>query len=500
MGNFFGLIRASETSSSEDVVVPGLRNLGNNCFLNVILQALASCVSFRIFLSSNIESLESLHVEKQDECFPLLYSLASLLEDLCTLQDRSITLSPLKVMSAMDMYTSHFDLTAQQDAAESFLHLLSCLREEFSESYVSGNSSLTDVAGPSGRIVSSYMREEDTSEPMRWRKQFIGPFDGISCSRLSCQSCGTEIIMDFEFFHTLPLSPTRAAVGSIVVGCTVEDCLNRFMAAERVENYDCSHCWHAGAIKYLALMVEEHEKEREKLSRCNKRDSCDCRNMSCLQALPLPWSNHLSHAIKQLTIACYPKILCLHIQRTSVNGVGQLVKLEGHIPFPLFLNMSRFVKDVDAGIQLREEHNLRRDTKLIYQPGISHPNHINIGPAQMDEKISKSTAQAYNADTCGQFQSPDKVRCLETPSADGPVYHLVSVVEHFGTAGGGHYAVYRRVMAEIDDGDNDRRRSDDQHAVRWLSISDARVNPASEEDVLAADATLLFYERSTDHL
>lgn len=38
-----------------------------------------------------------------------------------------------------------------------------------------------------------------------------------------------------------------------MVGCTLEDCLKQFIVAEQVENYNCGHCWHVAAIKYLSL-------------------------------------------------------------------------------------------------------------------------------------------------------------------------------------------------------------------------------------------------------
>lgn len=66
-----------------------------------------------------------------------------------------------------------------------------------------------------------------------------------------------------------------------------------------------------------------------------------------------------------------------------------------------------------------------------------------------------------------------------------PTYNLVSLVEHFGGAGSGHYIVYRRMRAE----------SGETH---WFSISDCEVYSVSETDVLAAEASLLFYERITE--
>ncbi|GAB2234170.1 hypothetical protein Droror1_Dr00003408 [Drosera rotundifolia] len=503
MGNFFGLVLASERGSKENAFVPGLRNLGNNCFLNVILQALASCVSFRIFLKSNIEQLGLSLVEKEVDGFPLLVSLAALFDDLCTLQERRVTLSPLEVMSAIQIYLSDFDLTAQQDAAEIFQYLVTCLREEFSASYVPISRSLAVVASPSVRIL-SFRMDNDTSEPMRWRRLFLGAFDGIFRNCLTCQSCGSEIIMEYELVHTLLLSPISASDASIVDGCSVEDCLKRFFAAERVE-IDCSRCWHAGAMKYLSL-VDGHEKEREKLGGCNEQDSCECRNMSCLEAFP--WSNRFSNTFQQCTVSCYPKILLLHLQRTAY-AFGDIVKLQGHISFQLLLNLSRFVNN-NVGVQHRVEHIDRPQAELKYQPFISFLNHANssryainlngtetdkdhTGSTELNKNISKSTAVASD-DTCGQFQALNEAG-HESSSAAGPMYRLVSVVEHFKTAGGGHYVVYRGVLEEADGG-NDDGQCNDRH-LRWFRISDSDVSPASEEDVLAAEASLLFYERLT---
>lgn len=68
----------------------------------------------------------------------------------------------------------------------------------------------------------------------------------------------------------------------------------------------------------------------------------------------------------------------------------------------------------------------------------------------------------------------------------------MSVVEHFGNAGGGHYTVYRRVISKMNDSENDERH------VYWVGVSDGQVYRVSEEDVLRAEATLLFYEQVSE--
>lgn len=73
------------------------------------------------------------------------------------------------------------------------------------------------------------------------------------------------------------------------------------------------------------------------------------------------------------------------------------------------------------------------------------------------------------------------------------MYRLVSVVQHFGRVGSGHYSVYRRVKAETIDEDP-IGLLEPAHA-QWFCISDSEVHSVSKKDVLEAEASLLFYEK-----
>ncbi|XP_031250210.1 ubiquitin carboxyl-terminal hydrolase 27 isoform X2 [Pistacia vera] len=321
-GNFSGFPWLTERDTSLEkrvYLAPGLQNVGNNCFLNVILQALASCTYFKPFLQKVMEECE-----EHDENMPLTVALAALLEELCLVAEGRVVLSPREVMLALELYVQNFNLTSQQDAAEAFLHLLSSLREEFSDCYSPNQSSLVDAVATQNFRILSPKKSEDQSEQERWQKHFFGPFDGILTSILTCQSCSSQISLDYQFFHSLPLSPVLHSGSSIMFGCTLEDCLKQFVIAEQVENYRCNHCWHIAGIKYLSAMGAT-EMEIERLRTCSAQDSCDCRNLIHLQSLP--WSNNFSHTLKQLTISRCPQILCIQLQRATMNMFGELVKL-----------------------------------------------------------------------------------------------------------------------------------------------------------------------------
>ncbi|XP_022851229.1 ubiquitin carboxyl-terminal hydrolase 27 isoform X2 [Olea europaea var. sylvestris] len=477
--NFNNLLLLSDSDSEKYWAVPGLQNFGNNCFLNVILQALASCSSFRKYLEKTVEEFK--FSSDRVESTPLVNALSSLMEELGTVRHGRAVLSPRKLMLAMDNYFPSFNLTSQQDAEEAFSHLLSSLREELSEQYVPDRSYLADLTSPHHRIriVNS---SNGWSEWQRWLHSFLGPFDGIVGSILVCQSCSIQM-----------------------EGCSLEDCLNHFLVAEHLENYCCSHCWHNAAIKYVSTVAED-KTDVEKLQSCTHDDSCDCKTLSSLQGLP--WSNRFCRAFKQLSIARSPKILCIHLQRASANVSGQSVKLRGHLSFPLSLDLSLFMKS-EVGIKNWEEslkfklsknqwENISSRTKIAKE---SERNTV----ALPDNNCLKASIGGPSllensgfADTIiGSMPALSNDKEVSTTPSKPRIYRLVSVVEHFGNVGSGHYMVYRRVTAKL--GAEDPIALLESAIDQWFCISDSEVRSVSEKDVLNANASMLFYEKIVEH-
>lgn len=440
-------------------------------------------------------------------------------------------------MLAMGVYVSSFNLTRQQDAAEAFLHLLSSLKEEISEWYIPHYGSLADICSSPVRMI-SHPKSVAENDWERWQKQLFGPFDGTLGSILTCTSCSFQLSMDFEFFHCLPLSPIMNRSGSIIDGCTVEDCLKRFTASEHVDNYRCNRCSHIAAAKYLSLNIEEYETKIKKLENCIKHDSCDCKNL--LLSEGMMWPHGYSRAIKQLSIGRCPKILCIQIQRASMTDNGELIKLQGQVYFPPVLDVFPFTAAAtgvqveipvkDAQIQVKQQllsvpqlqYFQMQTLPLVYGLLAKHVcSEDEMGPAMkkllgdsvtetcnegsyyskrdMENKAEKPdlvhNQACFNSrytDVSPQYQDELKESHHSTPSRNC-IYRLVSVVEHYGRPGGGHYAVYRRAKAASDAADSDKHvKTADVH---WFYVSDSEVFCVSEEAVLAAEASLLFYER-----
>ncbi|GFP83250.1 ubiquitin carboxyl-terminal hydrolase 27 [Phtheirospermum japonicum] len=469
-------------------VVPGLQNLGNNCFLNVVLQALASCPSFRKYLREMVEEYGSISIEDGDESIPLVNALTLLVEELSTLRHKRTVLDPQNLMVMMEHYIPNFNLTAQQDAEEAFSHLLSSLREEILQHFVPNKSCLPDLPIlPNDMIINTRSCKEE-SEWQRWSRCFLKPFDGIICSILVCQSCSFQM-----------------------AGCTLEDCLEQFFAAERVENYCCSNCWHAAAIEYSSVFAKD-KTDIEKLQYCNKNDSCECKNISSLEAFP--WSNRFSCTFKQLSISQSPKILCIHLQRASYNMFGQSVKLQGHIAFPLILDMSPFIstgvgiKDIGSDSRFGPSKRINKEIRTFpfhkYQYMLPDPRKLNGKETKVAGEQESDTIAFENNGACSKASESSLLDSERHANANGGVifplppcrrqmYRLVSVVVHYGTSEGGHYTVYRKVTAKL--GDEDAVALLESAIEQWFCVSDSEVHSVSEKDVLDANASMLFYEK-----
>ncbi|WVZ85646.1 hypothetical protein U9M48_032544 [Paspalum notatum var. saurae] len=264
-----------------------------------------------------------------------------------------------------------------------------------------------------------------------------------------------KLSLDFENFHCLPLSPVLNTDGEI----------------EKVS----------------------------KLYNCVDYDACTCRGMFPPEGIPFLSS---SRATKQLIISQCPKILCIHLLRASVSFDGEPIKHQGHISFPLLLNLSPFAggalstgKEPDPlamNVQRDGQEALRLYRQLNMQLRLNvSPTGGNLSSQPCKEEATNNSGRSIHVANVDVDSSSSAQPALV--SSRGKLYGLSAIVEHYGKCGGGHYAVYRRVASNPDPYDPGQPLAG--LGRRWFYISDGHVSEVSEEDVLCAEATLLFYER-----
>ncbi|XP_026272674.1 ubiquitin carboxyl-terminal hydrolase 30 homolog isoform X2 [Frankliniella occidentalis] len=429
--------------------VVGLLNLGHTCFLNTLLQALASCPNVMDWLMQ--------HKDNKDGS--LVSALQKVLHVLNGEHDSEICdpYAPTEVISALVRHNWVIS-PGEQDAHELIHVILETLEDEMTSSSAK-NGSLSDIllpeTGAQGDdvkgpcIVSKSVQNGDVkcdgdqhlSSPIsRYRpirrirmqenditsslpqsvdnlpiqtQQNPSPFRGTLTSQLKCTECGFKSALRFDKFDTLSLPlPTPAKRQH-----TLQTLLNNFVSTEIVKDVSCSNC----------------SKEQEK---------------------PV-----LTTAMKTLNFGKLPKCLCFHIVRTTWNADGSPWKREDFVDFPEFLIMDNYTHS-------QVQRNARKKMKNL-ENGDNFKEILR--ETEVNGNISSTTSQK-------QAESP-------SPSNAKHMYRLKAVVVHTGDINSGHFITYRKGPI----------KSLIRH--RWFYTSDMLVRRATLCDALLSNAYMLFYEK-----
>uniref|UniRef100_A0A1I7T741 Ubiquitin carboxyl-terminal hydrolase n=1 Tax=Caenorhabditis tropicalis TaxID=1561998 RepID=A0A1I7T741_9PELO len=209
---------ATSSSSSEIAYRPrGLRNLGNTCFMNAVLQALASITDFREYLMS-LPSLED-YIEdektvKNGNCY-LTDEYRKLLISMSARNYRDPT-SPHEFREAFVSICPRFRGFRQHDSHEFLRYLLDQLHTEMRKC-----RHLPEMPDDKITPISKH-------------------FEGILQSSVVCQTCG-NCSNKMDEFMDLSLIIPRSSKPRI----RLSDCLNLFFekeVLEKSEKPECSKC------------------------------------------------------------------------------------------------------------------------------------------------------------------------------------------------------------------------------------------------------------------
>ena len=283
------------------------------------------------------------------------------------------------------------------------------------------------------------------------------PFDGWLGSTIKCTRC----------LHIRPIRSSPFICLSLPIATIRSEYLEDFLAseyggfstAERVSDVQCVSC----AIKEKLEELEDEvmfisgaiasmgrrNKGKGKKDQAGLESELDSKNrhIAILKGMDADNDDEIQHhneedisfniaglfglpkivpmrgdAYKATLIMRPPKVLCIHVQRRHFDMTSQrMVKISRRVRFPEILDLSKYCAYAENSFE--------------------------------DECTSKST---------------DKLP-----------YKLMSVVEHRGSAFGGHYQTYRRVGPEFNE---------------WVLVSDENVVPRSWEDIQSCEAYMLLYE------
>lgn len=339
--------------------ITGLRNMGNTCYINSMLQCLFACSQFRdLFLSSKYHRYlnpryNNISISKW---FNILFRKMYL--------NGGCSVVPNGFLRACHMLRPDFNIPSdQQDTQEFLLFLLDTLHDELSEP--------TKVANdyPNLLLHDDKSLLVDGKEYDKWfdeslKNNGLSPIDDIFQGQiensLSCQRCGYTSY-NYSTFYVLSLAiptlPPSKAFSRTKRVIRLEDCINLYTRDEILKDenaWDCPKCGSQASSSQLNsnddnvdkqkkrnfLVVNGEHKSRSKFFKLSSSRS-KTRSLSPFKSGSSKGEKIISKSkkmttVKSLNFITMPNILVIHLSRFFYDLTK---KNETMINYPLILDV-----------------------------------------------------------------------------------------------------------------------------------------------------------------
>ncbi|KAM8816912.1 ubiquitin carboxyl-terminal hydrolase 2 isoform 4-T5 [Rhynchonycteris naso] len=278
LSTFVGLLLNKAKNSKSAQGLAGLRNLGNTCFMNSILQCLSNTRELRDYCLQRLYMRDLSHSSSAHRA--LMEEFAKLIQSIWTSSLNDVV-SPSEFKTQIQRYAPRFVGYNQQDAQEFLRFLLDGLHNEVNRVTVRPKANPENL---------DHLPDDEKGRQM-WRKYLeredsrIGDlFVGQLKSSLTCTDCGYCSTV-FDPFWDLSLPITKRGYPEV----TLMDCMRLFTKEDVLDGDEKPTC-----------------------CRCRARKRC----------------------IKKFSIQRFPKILVLHLKRFSESRI-RTSKLTTFVNFPL---------------------------------------------------------------------------------------------------------------------------------------------------------------------
>lgn len=412
----------------------GLINYKNECYINVILQSLASSNKVTDWLFNRTKQKTTVTGTPSFNLFETLSGIISKINrfrndenDLPSDDDDELEFyAAQNLKRALNIHNWQIQ-SEEHDCHELFHLLMDVLDVEQQENKISLSS--LNYFQPS----SSALKENS-----RLAKN---PFHGYLATQLICLDCNYKYAVRLESFYSLSLTIPQlqmknSKISSNLIdflsntnsGVSLFECLNNYFKPELIKEMKCENCGPSTT-----------DQSESKISFVNKKGF-----------------------IKKQVISKLPECLCIQIQRNSWSDSSyEMIKKTNYVQFPLTIN-------IDSA---NSTCALNSNAFSFRQVGLGGL----IGGRAL---LNNSTDKTWNS------SSPTS----PTRSNQNSKYELRSAVVHYGNAHSGHFVCYRKPLAN-------RNNNDTLNDNMWLQISDNDIKKVNKANFLNSNIYMLFYDK-----